>query len=166
MSGTSSSEKRFERLRTVAEQAGVDVIASTRIDEHLRKTFHGAIVEISVGLDSAVVIGIRLSGPVLETVERAPTWTYYHHYRMVNIALDQAALRIARPREQQLSIFRGEWLRHLVVRAEDPPREDRGRLTYLRKLFMQLDQHEGIDEIQEFRQTAMRSMAAEGGKKQ
>ena len=52
-------------------------------------------MEISVGLDSAVVIGIRLSGPVLETVERAPTWTYYHHYRMVNIALDQAALRLA-----------------------------------------------------------------------
>jgi epoxyqueuosine reductase len=95
MSGTSSLEKSCEQLRTVAEQAGVDIIASARIDEHLRKTFHGAIVGISAGLDSAVVIGIRLSGPVLETVERAPTWTYYHHYRMVNIALDQAALRIA-----------------------------------------------------------------------
>lgn len=95
MSGTSSSEKHFELLRTVAEQAGVNVIAPARIDEHFRKTFHGAIADVSAGLDSAVVIGIRLSGPVLETVERAPTWTYYHHYRMVNIALDQAALRIA-----------------------------------------------------------------------
>jgi len=95
MSGTSSPEEHLECLRTVAEQAGVDVIASARIDEHLRKTFHRAIADVSHGLDSAVVIGIRLSGSVLETVERAPTWTYYHHYRMVNIALDQAALRIA-----------------------------------------------------------------------
>jgi len=95
MSGTSSSEEHFELLRTVAEQAGADVVASARIDGHLRKTFHGAIADVSAGLGSAVVIGIRLSGPVLETVERAPTWTYYHHYRMVNMALDQAALRIS-----------------------------------------------------------------------
>jgi epoxyqueuosine reductase len=95
MSGTSSSEEYFERMRTVAEGTGVDVIASARIEDHLRKTFHQAIAEISAGLGSAVVIGIRLSGPVLETVERAPTWTYYHHYRMVNTALDQAALRIS-----------------------------------------------------------------------
>jgi transcriptional regulator with XRE-family HTH domain len=79
-------------------------------------------------------------------------------------SMAQAALQIARPREQLLSVFRAEWLRHLVGRAETPPREDRGRLVYLRKLFMQLDQHEGIDEIKEFRQTALRSMAAEGGK--
>ncbi len=95
MSGKSLSEKHIERLQDVAEQTGVDVIGSARIDGLLRKTFHGAIAGISTGLGSAVVIGIRLSRPVLETVERAPTWTYYHHYRMVNIALDQAALRIA-----------------------------------------------------------------------
>jgi tetratricopeptide (TPR) repeat protein len=71
--------------------------------------------------------------------------------------LAQAALRIARPREQLLTIFRGEWLRHQVARANDPSRSDRARLAYLKKLFMQLDQHEGIDEIQEFRRTAMRS---------
>lgn len=51
----------------------------------------GAVASLS----GAVVIGMKLSTPVLETVRRAPTWTYYHHYRMINIALDQAALRIA-----------------------------------------------------------------------
>lgn len=95
MSGTSSSEECFERLRAVAEDAGMDVVASARISGNLRKTFHQALTNVATGFDSAVVIGLRLSGPVLDTVERAPTWTYYHHYRMVNIALDQAALGLA-----------------------------------------------------------------------
>jgi epoxyqueuosine reductase QueG len=95
MSGTSSPEEHFERLRTVAEETGMDIVASARISQDLRKTFHQALADVAAGLDSAVVIGIRLSGPVLETVERAPTWTYYHHYRMVNMALDQAALHLA-----------------------------------------------------------------------
>ena len=94
MSGTSSDE-HYELLRTVAESDGLDLFATVRVGEHLRNGFHGALTDISAGLDSAAVIGIRLSGPVLDTVERAPTWTYYHHYRMVNMALDQAALRIA-----------------------------------------------------------------------
>jgi len=75
-----------------------------------------------------------------------------------------AALRLARPREQTLTIFRAEWLRHLVVRHVAPKKPDSARLAYLRKLFMQLDQHEGVDEIQEFRRTAMRAMSAEDGK--
>lgn len=95
MSESSSAEEHFERLRTVAEDAGIGVVASARVDGSLRKTFHRAIAEASAGLGSALVIGIRLSAPVLETVERAPTWTYYHHYRTVNTALDQAALRVA-----------------------------------------------------------------------
>ena len=73
----------------------MDVVASARIGEDLKRTYHEALSNVADGLDSAVVIGVRLSGPVLDTVERAPTWTYYHHYRMVNMALDQAALRLA-----------------------------------------------------------------------
>jgi len=95
MSGTSSIEEHFERLRAAAAGAGVDIIASARIDAPLRETFHRAIAGVSARLGFAAAIGIRLSGPVLATVESAPTWTYYHHYRTVNTALDQAALRIA-----------------------------------------------------------------------
>lgn len=73
----------------------MDVVASARIDDDLRKTYHPALVNVADGLESAVVIGMRLSRPVLDTVVRAPTWTYYHHYRMINTALDQAALRLA-----------------------------------------------------------------------
>ncbi len=87
-----------ENLRTLSELAGglgIDLISSLAIDDGTRGHFHEVIREISSSLGYAVVMGLRLSGPVLQTVQRAPTWTYYHHYRTVNFALDQAALRLA-----------------------------------------------------------------------
>jgi len=62
-----------------------------------------------------------------------------------------AALRIARPREHVLTVFRAEWLRHQVSVRQGAV-TDRPRLEALRKLLLQLDQHEGIEEIQEFKQ--------------
>ena len=73
------------------------------------------------------------------------------------------ALRIARPRDQLMTIFRAEWLRHLVRRRTDPADADRPRLDRLRKMFLQLDQHQGIEEIQEFRQAVMGTPATESG---
>jgi len=48
-----------------------------------------------VGLNRAVVIGIRLSDAILDTIEEHPTRLYFHHYRAVNMLLDQLALRAA-----------------------------------------------------------------------
>jgi epoxyqueuosine reductase len=95
MSESRTPEENLERMREVAEGAGIDLVASSRIDEGFRNMIHDAVRGEISELDSILVMGIRLSGPVLETVKAAPTWTYYHHYRMVNIALDQAALGIA-----------------------------------------------------------------------
>lgn len=44
----------------------------------------------------AVVAAIRLSETVLAEITDHPTRSYYHHYRMVNLALDQLALKIVR----------------------------------------------------------------------
>ena len=72
-----------------------------------------------------------------------------------------AALRIAKPRENYLTIFRAEWLLHLILQVEQPDNNDRHRLHYLRKLFQHLDQHEGIEEVQAFKRTAMRALTVE-----
>ncbi len=84
----------LEALKDAASHLGLDMISSAVIDDELRETFHSALGE-AADLGYAVSIAIRLSAPVLETVVKAPTWTYYHHYRTVNFALDQAALFIA-----------------------------------------------------------------------
>lgn len=50
--------------------------------------------EVVQKMKHAVVAGIRLSQAILDEITDHPTRTYYHHYRMVNMALDQLALRI------------------------------------------------------------------------
>ena len=92
---TGVEQQNLQKLLETARGIGVDLLSSARVDEGLREGFHRSIKEISRDLGNAVVMGIRLSAPVLETVVTAPTWTYYYHYRMVNMALDQAALHIA-----------------------------------------------------------------------
>ena len=56
-------------------------------------------------------------------------------------------------------MFRAEWLRHRIVRLRDSKETDRHRLAYLRKLFLTLDQYEGIEEVRQFRETVI--LAAE-----
>ncbi|MBN1164396.1 MAG: hypothetical protein JXB45_07440 [Candidatus Krumholzibacteriota bacterium] len=85
----------IEKIKLGARHLGLDIVSTARLGGDHRKEFHPSIREISASLEYAVVIGIRLSQPVLLTVETAPTWTYYYHYRNVNFALDQAALRIS-----------------------------------------------------------------------
>jgi epoxyqueuosine reductase len=44
-------------------------------------------------LHYAATIGIRLSDATMDEITDKPTYTYFHHYRTVNAALDQIALR-------------------------------------------------------------------------
>lgn len=45
-------------------------------------------------LNSAVSLGVRLSSSVLGEIGQAPTRLYFHHYRTVNVFLDQLALKL------------------------------------------------------------------------
>jgi transcriptional regulator with XRE-family HTH domain len=70
--------------------------------------------------------------------------------------LARAALRIARPRDLALTVFRAEWLRHRLLVRERPNAADRQRLELLRQLFERLEEHQGIAEIREFKDTVLR----------
>ncbi len=75
-------------------KAGIDLVGVADI-RGTKDHFHqlpGALLD---QLPLAIVIGLRLSPGVLASVETGPTLVYYHHYRQVNSALDQAALKIA-----------------------------------------------------------------------
>jgi transcriptional regulator with XRE-family HTH domain/Tfp pilus assembly protein PilF len=71
--------------------------------------------------------------------------------------LAEAALKIARPREHGLTVFRAEWLRHHVACRLRPDEPTEARVSLLRELFRQLDEHEGVDEIVEFKNTVLRA---------
>lgn len=51
-------------------------------------------------LTYAVSIGVKLSDAVLQTVDTAPSFAYFQHYRTANALLDQIAFRIAREIEK------------------------------------------------------------------
>jgi len=76
-------------------------------------------------------------------------------------SLAQSALRIARPSGHSLTVFRAEWLRHRVAHSERPESPDRERVSLLRELYLQLDEHAGVDEIVEFKQTVLRNTSAQ-----
>ena len=46
-------------------------------------------------LTSAVSLGVRVSGGILEEIKDRPTKIYFHHYRTLNMFLDELALRLA-----------------------------------------------------------------------
>jgi tetratricopeptide (TPR) repeat protein len=61
------------------------------------------------------------------------------------------ALRIAKPGRDLLTCFRAEWLRHLARRHLRPDEPDRHRVAYLRKLYLRLEEHDGVEEIRRFK---------------
>lgn len=50
--------------------------------------------QVLTKLDRAVCLGVRISQAALAEIEQVPTRMYFHHYRMVNMFLDQVALRV------------------------------------------------------------------------
>ncbi|MFC1666975.1 4Fe-4S binding protein [Candidatus Omnitrophota bacterium] len=82
-----------EELKNTAYGLGSALFGTAHI-KPVKKEFHFSD-EILQGLDYAISIGVRLSDPILEEIIDTPTKIYYHHYRQVNIALDQIALRLS-----------------------------------------------------------------------
>jgi epoxyqueuosine reductase len=95
MAEAMTPEEHLQDMRLTARRAGIDIVSSARIESPDREHFHESICGVASSLGYAIVLGFRLSEPVLATIEGAPNWTYYHHYRTVNFALDQAALALA-----------------------------------------------------------------------
>jgi tetratricopeptide (TPR) repeat protein len=74
-----------------------------------------------------------------------------------------SALRIAKPLDDLLCCFRAEWLRHLVHHERNPGEPDRHRIAYLKKLYVQLEEHRGVEEIQQFKRACHAWPAGRGG---
>ena len=51
-------------------------------------------------LSYAVSIGVKLSDAVLQTIENAPSFMYFQHYRTANALLDNIAFRLSRALEK------------------------------------------------------------------
>ncbi|MDM7998903.1 MAG: reductive dehalogenase domain-containing protein [Dehalococcoidia bacterium] len=81
----------LERLR---EECSLDLlgVADLHGNEELLAAFPH---DVRSTLHIAVVIGLRLSRGVLNTLEDGPNLLYLHHYRQINAQLDRAATTIS-----------------------------------------------------------------------
>lgn len=91
---SSSSEGRnYQQLKELAQSEGAVLFGVGDIDSLKEEFFFPPF--LTANLNRAVVLAARLSGKILEEIQDHPTPLYYHHYRQINIFLDQLALRIA-----------------------------------------------------------------------
>jgi epoxyqueuosine reductase QueG len=82
----------IEKIRQFSIQEGACLFGTGCIKD-IKSEFNFSRHEIE-GLDYAISVAFRLSQKVLNQIEDYPTRLYFHHYRMVNMFLDQLALKI------------------------------------------------------------------------
>jgi epoxyqueuosine reductase QueG len=83
----------WDELIAMANAEGVSLIGVGQIEDIIAKVdlLPKRIIE---GLKYGISIGIRLSNKIIEEITDHPTKLYFYHYRRLNIALDQIAIKI------------------------------------------------------------------------
>ncbi len=86
-------KQNYDSLKKFSENLGVALFGVADVTE-IRKGF-SLPPELAERFPSAVCIGARLSRAVLAQLPGHPTWPYFHHYKTVNMFLDQSAYRMS-----------------------------------------------------------------------
>ncbi len=76
------------QLKAFAQSLGAELVGFCKLHEP------------AAGFSFAVSLGVKLSDAVLQTIENAPSFAYFQHYRTANALLDQIAFRVAREIEK------------------------------------------------------------------
>lgn len=80
------------KLKTLGYSLGADVMGFCDVSASPARGFEH--------LRYAISIGVKLSDEILKTIESAPSFVYFQHYRTANTLLDQIAFRLAREIEK------------------------------------------------------------------
>lgn len=82
---------QFE-LKSLAEGLGADLVGFCQLPT--------PPIKETPSLCYAISIGVKLSDAILKTIDGAPSFVYFQHYRTANALLDQIAFRLAREIEK------------------------------------------------------------------
>jgi epoxyqueuosine reductase QueG len=89
-----SSLTMYNKLRGIAVSSGLTAFGVGSIED-LRSHFDALPLDQTEGLSYGISIGARVSASVLKGCIIGPTRHYLHHYKMLNLLLDQTALKIS-----------------------------------------------------------------------
>ncbi len=79
------------KLKSIAQELGADLVGFCKLQ---------APAKDFPRLPYALSIAVKLSDEVLKTMESAPSFVYFQHYRAANSLLDSVAFRLAREIEK------------------------------------------------------------------
>ena len=82
----------YSALHKFSQAQGIDLFGVADISK-IKNEFRLSPKTLQ-DLDKAVCLGVMLSHAALSEIEDSPTKLYFHHYRTVNMFLDQAALKL------------------------------------------------------------------------
>ena len=85
--------KEYNALKAFCQEQGVDLFGVADMRQLKEDVMLSR--DILARMDKAICLGAQLSGIILEEIKDAPTRLYFHHYRTLNMFLDQAALRVS-----------------------------------------------------------------------
>ncbi|MEK6528604.1 MAG: hypothetical protein AABZ36_06975 [Nitrospirota bacterium] len=88
------SETNYDKLKKLALSSGISAFGSGYIDD-LKTHFDALPLEQTDGLSYGISIAARVSDSVLHGITTGPTRHYLHHYKMLNLLLDQTALKLS-----------------------------------------------------------------------
>lgn len=84
----------YNKLKKLALSSGISAFGSGYIDD-LKTHFDALPLEQTDGLSYGISIAARVSDSVLHGITTGPTRHYLHHYKMLNLLLDQTALKLS-----------------------------------------------------------------------
>lgn len=83
----------IKKIRVFCKDEGIDLFGVADIAAVKKEILIKA--SLLKDFNRAICLGARLSTAILEEIESQPTKLYFHHYRTVNMFLDQAALKLS-----------------------------------------------------------------------
>jgi len=83
----------WELLVRIAELEGIALLGAGQIKDIIGQA-ELLPRRVTEGLEYGISIGLPLSSRIIEEIEDHPTKLYFYHYRRLNIALDQVAIKI------------------------------------------------------------------------
>ena len=86
-------EENYKRIKKFCLNWGADLFGTADVSS-LKDGF-AVSAKVAKDLHTAISLGVRVSSGVLSEIENQPTKLYFHHYRVVNMFLDQLALRLS-----------------------------------------------------------------------
>lgn len=89
---TNSMKELQSQLKNLAREWGADLVGFCALND--------SPVKELPQLTYAISIAVKLSDTILQTIDNAPSFVYFQHYRTANALLDNIAFRLARAIEE------------------------------------------------------------------